>query len=562
MKKKICSILCAILCVVMVFSQTAFGFAAQSVTPVVMVHGMGSFGLYENPNTEDEKKLEGFDISKLLGDDGLVKKLLAVAKGENVKTSDITNAIKDFMAPYESIACDSNGNAKNNIGINAYWEDSLANHSDWLDSKSNNEPAIYKQVCDEIGANNVYAFNYDWRLDACDNAEKLNKFINKVKATTGKSQVTLVGGSEGTVVVSAYIDAHKNKNDIKKVVYIDGAWQGVSVTNAFKQDLYVDGEVLCEYLRQFCRTYNGRAISTAPLAILAGLFSDNFDNLAKYLNKIIKDKDKLNSVYTDVLGTFGSIPILWEFIPYNSFDSAVSKMSKIGFLDKNSGMYKKIKKYHGVQGRAKKNLKELQAKGVEVAIVANYGTPGIPVTSAYTEQTDILIDTKYASGGATIAKYGETLDKTGKYVSKDKIIDASTCALKDNTWFVKSIQHMNYWYDTEANEFLTYLITTDDHLTISTVRASTGYNQFLGTDKEQNIIDVTECGTDHYYLGAEVGAVGKQKGDDKDASQGEVKSASKDTKSPPTSALGDIMPLSMIILGAVIIITYRKKKNA
>lgn len=559
--KKICKVLSVILAFTMIFSQTAFAFAGESVTPVVLVHGMGSFGLYKNPNTPDEEELEGFDLSKLLGDDGLLKQLLAVAQGEDVKTSKIINTLKDFMAPYSEMGCDVNGNPKGNIGINSYWEDSLANHTEWLESKTNNEPAIYRQICDEIGAQNVYAFNYDWRLDACDNAKKLNTFINKVKATTGQSKVTLVGGSEGTVVCSAYIDAYKSKNDLKKVVFIDGAYKGVSITNAFKQDLYIDGDVLCEYIRQFCRTYNGRAISTAPLAILSLLLSDNVNNLAKYLNKIIDNKTLLNSVYTDVLGDFGSIPILWEFIPYNSFDSAVSKMSKIGFLDKSSGMYKKIKKYHGVQSRVDANLKALKNKGVEVAIVANYGTPGIPVTSAYDEQTDILIDTKYASGGATIAKYGETLDKTGKYVSKDKIIDASTCVLKDNTWFVKSIQHMNYFYDTEANKFLTYLITTNDKLSINNVRAKTGYDQFLGTDHEQNIISVTECGTDHYYLGGEVGAVGTVK-DDTDEGKTTL-GAEKQTKSPQTSSQSDLIAFSIIALGATTIIVFaRKKKRA
>ncbi|MGN0458900.1 MAG: alpha/beta hydrolase [Eubacterium sp.] len=562
MKKKIYSVLCVVLTVVIAMSQCAVAFAGEGVTPVVLVHGMGSFAIYENPNTEEEKELEGFDLSVMLGDDGLLKKLLRVAQGENVNPQEIIDELKAFMAPYQKLACDSNGNSKANVGISSYWEDSLANHRSWLECSNANEPAIYRQVCDEVGANNVYAFNYDWRLDACDNAKKLNTFINKVKSNTGKSRVKLAGFSEGTVVVSAYIDAYKEKNDIEKVVLVDGAFNGVSITNVLKKDLYIDDEVLCEYLRQFCRTYNGGEISTAPLALLSVLFSDTIASLSKYLNEIIDDRKMLNSIYTDVLADFGSIPVLWEFIPYESFDQAVSKMSKIGFLDKSSGMYKKIKHYHGVQGRVEANLNYLKSNGTEVAVVANYGTPGIPVTSAYDEQTDILIDTKYASGGATVAKYGETLDKTGKYISEDLIIDASTCMLKDSTWFVKSIQHMNFWYDTEATRFLAYLISTNDRLTVSNVKSKTGYGQFLGTDKEQNIISVTQCGTDYYYLGEEVGAVGTVKDD---ATEGESTGldAKNQTKSPLTSSRSELPALAMIFAGAgIILVAFRKRKTA
>lgn len=552
MKKTIRSILTIILCAVMAFSSTMVAFADTGVTPVVMVHGMGSFGLFKNPNTNSEEPLESFNISTLMGSDGLLRKLLRVANGENVDPQEIMDALSDFMAPFEDVALDKNGNPKNNIGINSYWEDSLANHKDWLESKNNNEPAIYRQVCDRVGANNVYAFNYDWRLDAVENAKKLNSFIDMVKSKTGKNKVTLFGGSEGTVVCSAYIDMYKNKNDIEKLVFLDGAFKGVSITNAFKQDLYINGDVLQEYIKQFCYTYNGMDFNVAPLALIVGIFSNVVNNLAKYLNQIVNDKNMLNSVYTDVLKPMGNIPILWEFIPYDSFDDAVKKMSAIGFLDKNSGLYDKITRYHKIQGRVDSNLKALKNKGVEIAIIANYGTPGIPVTSGYKNQTDILIDLKYASGGATVADYGTTFNKSGKYVSDDKIVDASSCVLPDNTWFVKSIQHMNYWYDTEATNFLAEIIATKKPLNIKSVQQNMGVGQFVGTTRRQEIVSVLECGTDRFGKRAYADEGIIENSNTKDENGNSL-------ISPPTSAEEAVAPIMLIALGFVLISIVKKE---
>lgn len=192
---------------------------------------------------------------------------------------------------------------------------------------------------------------------------------------------------------------------------------------------------------------------------------------------------------------FGCIPIYWEFVPYEYFDRAVYEMSSIGFLDKSGALYSKLQKYHQVQGRLESNLKSLKSKGVEVAVVANYGIPTVPMTSLHKAQADVLIETKYASVGATVADYGETLNKTGKYISDDKIIDASTCALPDSTWFVKGIQHMDFWYNSEACQFLAALITTNTSLDIGSIQKETGVGQFIGTDKQQKIVNVTKSGS-------------------------------------------------------------------
>lgn len=489
MKRILHTLLCCILALIIGLSCTTAAYAKTATTPIIMVHGMGASALYKDPGEKTQTQVGSFDAAALFSDHtDLILQLLNAAQGKNANAESIIDALAAYVTDFSDLACDTNGDSLENVGIINYWTDSLKNHKDYLNYGAN-EPAICRQLCDQAGAKNVYAFNYDWRLDALENAQKLSEFIDIIKEKTNARQVTLVSGSEGTVVVSAYIDAYKDKKDIKRAVFLDGAFQGVAVTKAYKQDVLFQKDILMQYLDDITKTYNSRDIDITQLNDIANSMGDVVDNLCTLLNEITANEALLNRVYLEVFyPVIGCIPILWEFIPYEDFDACVEKMSEIGFLDKSSGLYEKISAYHQVQGRLGKNLKELQSMGVEIAIVANYGTPGIPVTSAYSNQTDILIDTVYASAGATTAPYGQTLANSGKYVSPDRIIDASTCLLPENTWFIKGIQHMNFWYDTDATEFIARLATAKPAPTVKSMEKETGVTQFINTDRQQNII--------------------------------------------------------------------------
>jgi hypothetical protein len=215
---------------------------------------------------------------------------------------------------------------------------------------------------------------------------------------------------------------------------------------------------------------------------------------ADYLNEFVKDKKNVKKLFNEVVQPWiGNIPSLWECIPYDSFDKAVKEMSAIGFLDKNSELYTKIKKYHAVQGRIKSNLKAVKKQGCEVAIIASYGTMGIPATSKSANQTDVLIDTKYASAGATVANYGKKLtgnNAKGKYVSKDKVINAKTCALPDNTWFIKDVQHMRFHYNSDATKLVARLATGKVKSNITAVKKKYKWGQFVKETKDKKLKNV------------------------------------------------------------------------
>ncbi len=496
MKKIFTKILCAVLAAVMVFSCTTVAFADNGVTPVIVVHGMGGSAIYKNPDSGDRKKLGTFDIGSLFTSNNDVLHALLDATQGNVKDPiKFMDQLSRLLAGYNEMACDKDGNPAPDTGIANYWTDSLANHKSYIEDAQSNEPAICRTIADKIGAQNVYAFNYDWRLDACENGEKLDNFIEIVKKQTGKDKVTIIGGSEGTVVVASYIDAHKNDNEVEKVIYLNGALNGVGICRLFAQDIVIDRNVILDYVANITASLRNNSFDLSRLTWVAQTATATVDNLCALVNQVKNDPTLLNYLYMNVLyPAFGCLPIMWEFIPYDCFDTAVEKMSAIGFLDKSGGLYAKITNYHAVQGRLVQNIAELKNKGVQVAIVANYGIPGIPATSDYAAQADALIETKYASLGATVADYEKTLPSSrtekNNYASLDEIIDASTCAFPENTWFIKGVQHMNFWYGSGSCNFVADLVVTKAPTNINDIKASLGIGQFIGTDDSLNIVPI------------------------------------------------------------------------
>ena len=475
-----------ILAVLIVFCSASVAFAKEEVTPVIMVPGLGSTALYKAPGTEDEKEV-GFDIGSILSVD-LISNLLHIFNDADVNFEELLNELESAASSFSDFACDENGNSLNNVGIKNYWEDSMANHPDYLESRPANEPAIVRQITDEIGPENVFILNYDWRMDVCDTADKLNDLVNSVKQQTGADKVTLVSGSLGTSVVSAYIDEY-GTNSIKRSVFIDGALQGVDVTRAYAKDLVFDADEIMNYFKEVKSVYKADGVDLGAIYSVLNLLKPQLKNACNYLNSIVDDEEKINRIYTEViLPVIGNIPSIWECVPYDQFDDCVKTIKDMGFLDENSGLYAKIQNYHKVQGRCRDNLKKFADNGGEVAVVANYAVPGIPVTSQLHNETDVLIDLKYTSIGATVADHGKEVDGYGQYISADKQIDASTALFPDNTWYVKNILHMNYAYGTEANKFIAYLATSEEAPTYESVKKALGYNRFLEADDEQNIV--------------------------------------------------------------------------
>ena len=120
-------------------------------------------------------------------------------------------------------------------------------------------------------------------------------------------------------------------------------------------------------------------------------------------------------------------------------------------------------------------LQNLLADGMPIHIVSCYGTGNMMPElfgSGNINSDDLL--TPYSSGlGATFANIGETLgdgytakgtvcsDPAHNHLSPDGMIDASTCALPENTWFFKGIQHTYMNFREDVKDFAAKLILDD-----------------------------------------------------------------------------------------------------
>ena len=149
--------------------------------------------------------------------------------------------------------------------------------------------------------------------------------------------------------------------------------------------------------------------------------------------------------------------------------------------------------YHFFVNRfADKLMTQAAENGTEIYVIASYGFVGAPYTDQAMTQTDRLIETKYQSGHAFTAPYGEPFgkdykaigtacsDATHTHVSTDGIIDASTCFFPENTWFLKYNTHVGVPYGTDCADFMAYLVTSDSYVN---VRSNEKYPQFMEFDR-------------------------------------------------------------------------------
>ena len=488
--KKITKILCIILAAVMAFSGASVALAKEKVTPVIVMHGLGGSDLFNNFGTDEESMIAqyGLDTDAMLKNQTVMQEAFKLLdNGRKVNYNKLFCELGKIQGS-TGFNCDENGNAQKGQGIDGEWNDSLKNHPEYFELRNFSINSIAKQVRDIVGAKNVYAFNYDWRLDVFETAKKLRKLVVAVKKQTGAKKVTIVGMSLGGAVISAYMDAYKTKNDVEKYVFVNGAQLGLDTARLFRLDFKMDKKSVLAYLKHLETAFEGGAQQSTIRAIRA-LGDARIGIAVNKLNKQVCSNPKMKKrFYLTVMKPWmGNCPSPWECIPYGEFDACVKQMSKIGLLDKSTGLYKKIVRYHKIQGRFKRNVKWAKKHGAQVVVIANYGTRALPLTSKKNNHTDLIIDTKYASIGAEVAQYGKKLKASGKYVSPDKVINAATCASPDSTWFFKYVSHGLFRYDTQATKLLAKMITFRGNCTVAAVKKKYGYKQFIKADKNQKI---------------------------------------------------------------------------
>lgn len=401
---------------------------------------------------------------------------------------------------FEPVLLDGNGNPKPGTGVDPKKQDYMNYAS---------VPGFGRLKNGQYGKD-IYYFYYDWRLDAYEIADRLNDYIETVKTSTGKDKVGILSRCLGTNVVMAYIA--KYGTDSLKGVGFDVAVSNGSefVDGLLTGKFNIDGYGLARYVSnsgvikgEYAAAYDFGSSIIASLEA-AGVFN-GITNSAK---KLFYSKIQYGIISALGLSTVMTFPGYWGMVSYENFNDAVNYVFGTEGSSKRTeyaGLLEKITYYNET---VKKNtyeiMSELKNNGVNVAIVAKYGVQSVPFTENFNMIGDEYSSIKKSSYGATTSVINETLSDEyivsrteqgfAKYISPDKQIDASTCILPDNTWFLKGNLHGNYL--TEENELLYSVIDAPRQLTVDDFE----YSQFVMCDmKTDSMRKMTEQDCGEYW---------------------------------------------------------------
>ncbi len=288
-----------------------------------------------------------------------------------------------------------------------------------------------------------YVFKYDSRLDPVDLAKELNEYIGRVKEDSGSNKVELVGSSFGSSVELAYISEY-GADCLDSVLFCVPSMEGINfVSQLFTGDFHFDADAV----EAFVSNAVGNDTVTTILRLLneSGILRLLIDTSIEPLLKIAL-KNALHDAIHDILATH---PAMWAFVKAEYFDDAIEYVYGDD-KDTYSKLIEKVTYYHkNIKIKDREILRKAIDDGHHVSIICKYNMPPFPFTYEGNFMGDGFVETKVASLGATCAPNGESfadnytqkLYPEKNHMSPDWCIDASTCFLPNNTWFVKGLAH-------------------------------------------------------------------------------------------------------------------------
>jgi len=324
-----------------------------------------------------------------------------------------------------------------------------------------------------------FKFRYDWRGDPWQAAAELNAYIEQVKKATGHGQVALLAHSEGNLVCMAYF-ARYGYGDIHSYIAGNSAHNGLTlVGELFNKNVELGSDLAMELLRSFGNAMGGGAMDLmAPAADLlqATGIAKWLIGLLAVLLEHVQDK-----VFEEaLLPLLVQWPALWGFVPHQYYESAKADLLA---GDKYITFRKIIDNMHykaGAGYKADQLIKNAVNAGVRVSIIASYGFPTMPFSANSHVDADGLIDTIYSSSGATMPGvfdtfpegYKQKINDGHNHLSPDGKVDASTCLLPEQTWFIRGQLH----FSGNVGALSDAILSTTGNPTIHNVK---GYPQFL-----------------------------------------------------------------------------------
>lgn len=525
MKQGILRKITAILCAVLMIATLPLGVsaAASERVPVVFIPDITEIILYNDPNTFTE--IETFNFSSDTATRAVTDILLGLVNASQdveAGAKRINNAIDNL---FYSIQCDENGNPSDpDMGPHIYSNPVYYNKDESKGIYTDSIAAFAAAAQDQITEKEIFVFTYDWRIDPVQNAAAFKDYIDGIVSQMGCSRVSVVSGGYGGVVANAYLYLYSEhaKDNLKSCVFLDSLATGsslfgdimsgdlvISISDALEDmdsiedligiyDILQGNDVGDAFMRYInadplgivssvFQLFLGDSAITTLLAIFSitlatYIMSEGgiFETLGSGYKKVMLKAD--DYIYSGGLREYlRNVPGLWAVVPADSYEEAISFM--FGSEEEiNAELYEKIEHGRVILENTEATLNKAQANGINVSVVAGYNLQILPVTSSLNEQSDGLQATRYAGIGATTADLKESVSRTKrcsrgnhKHLEPDRAVDAATCFLPENTWFIKNHEHMDFSSKAEA-QFLAWLVFSE---TQRTVWQSASYPQYL-----------------------------------------------------------------------------------
>lgn len=430
--------------------------AAATDVPLIVVQGFAAIPLVKNAGTEQE--LQVFPPENLATDGNVAKLTTALitgfieygANGANWDSfgKRVLPIVKDMLA---DIAYNTDGTPVNDNVTHETYDEPMSSYTE--EEKKAIFTAFGLKYAEQYNEDLVYAFGYDWRQSPIDCADQLNDFISYVKARTGSNKVNVVAISQGSAVTLAYL-AQYGGSDINNLVFASPAWQGTSLAgDAFTGNIDIDVYAF----ENFMVGMSDGSATTHIMAVILSSFATSEEFTEEWfliLKKAIEGMEP--RIYSDIIvPMLAGMPGLWCLVPNDYYLDAKAFLFPDGV---DADLEAKIDAYNEIQTNAKQVIEDAEDAGMKFAIVCGYNRQIAPINDNL-NTSDMVVDTKYASGGATCADYLTAFsdwDFGGKgaykqanpdghyHISWDYKVDASTCMFPEQTWFIKNLQHVAY----------------------------------------------------------------------------------------------------------------------
>ncbi|MCL2301341.1 MAG: hypothetical protein FWC27_14455 [Firmicutes bacterium] len=302
---------------------------------------------------------------------------------------------------------------------------------------------LYKNQC---------MFFMDWRLDPWDLADDVHGFLKGIVEDPSNDfeRVNLIGVSGSGPVLLSYL-ARYGTQYLASAVFDMSMHNGSSLFGGIATGNFgLDASALATTKMYSWGKTDLIGKFALPIAVLyqSGLL----DAVLKAFN--FAAKGAYAKTYEEGLVPYWFyMPFYLCLIPQSQYNQAKRFLFKGNPNGEFDDLIAVADRYHS-QVMAKQDEIILKAASeIKLGVRAGYGLPLSPYAKGTNVQSDELVDTVYASMGATTSHPGKPFSplyrqkehSANNYISPDRYVDASTCLLPDQTWFAEGFYHYPEW---------------------------------------------------------------------------------------------------------------------